>query len=91
LIALLHSGELRIYELKTNTLIAGGKVIPVTAKDETQKPQIEATTRYIYITQPKTGELLQVDAKDFTKQQRIRISATPYRLTILGVESSESH
>ena len=91
LIALLHSGEVKVYDLQTNTVIKSGNIIPVTAKDETQKPQIEATSKYLYVTQPKSGELLKIDISDFSKVNKIKVSATPYRLTILGIESSESH
>ncbi|MDQ6478297.1 hypothetical protein [Dyadobacter sp. LHD-138] len=91
LIALLHSGEVKIYDLKTNSLVKSGAVIGATAKDEKQKPQIEATSRFLYITQPKSGELLKVEVVDFSKINKIKVSATPYRLTVLGVESSESH
>ena len=91
LIALLHNGEVKIYDLKTNSLVKSGNVIGATAKDEKQKPQIEATSKYLYITQPKTGELLKVDVADFSKINKIKVSTTPYRLTVLGIESSESH
>lgn len=90
-VILLHSGELRIYDLKTNTLKISGAVTGTTAKDETQKPQLEATSRYIYITQPKTGELLVVNAANLSKINKVKVSATPYRLAILGFESSEGH
>ena len=91
LVTLSHSGEVKIFELKMNSLSKTGTVIAATAKDETQKPQLEATARYVYITQPKTGELLQVDIKDFGKVNKVKVSATPYRLAILGLESSEGH
>ena len=91
LITLLHSGEVRIFDLATNTEKTKGSVVGAVAKDETQKPQVEATERYLYITQPKTGELLIVSTKDLSKQQRVKVSATPYRLSILGFESSEGH
>lgn len=90
-VILLHSGELRIYDLKTNTLKISGAVTGATAKDETQKPQLEATSRYIYITQPKSGELLVVNAANLSKINKVKVSATPYRLAILGFESSEGH
>lgn len=90
-VVLLHSGELRIYDLKTNTLKTSGSVIGATAKDETQKPQLEATSRYIYITQPKTGELLVISTGNLSKTNTVKVSATPYRLAILGFESSEGH
>ncbi|GGM79457.1 hypothetical protein GCM10010967_08960 [Dyadobacter beijingensis] len=91
LAVLLHSGELRVYDLKTNSLKISGSVTGATAKDETQKPQLEATARYIYITQPKTGELLVVNAANLSKISKVKVSATPYRLSILGFESSEGH
>jgi YVTN family beta-propeller protein len=90
-VVLLHSGELRIYDLKTNTLKASGSVMGATAKDETQKPQLEATSRCVYITQPKSGELLVINTGNLSKISKVRVSATPYRLAILGFESSEGH
>jgi len=90
-VVLLHSGELRIYDLKSSTLKTTGTVIGATAKDETQKPQLEATSRYIYITQPKSGELLVVSTANLSKISKVKVSATPYRLAILGFESSEGH
>ena len=91
LIAFLHNGEVKIYDLATNTLKKSGSIVSAVAKDETQKPQLEATSQYLYVTQPKTGELLKIDIKDFTKVNKIKVSSTPYRLSILGVESNESH
>lgn len=91
LIAFFHSGEVKVFDLKTNAVKKSGNVIPAVAKEETQKPQIEATTKYLYITQPKSGELLQVDINDFANVKKVKVSATPYRLTILGIESDESH
>ncbi|WP_353721628.1 hypothetical protein [Dyadobacter sp. 676] len=91
LVVLLHSGEVRIYDLKTNSLKISGPVLGATAKDETQKPQLEATARYIYITQPKSGELLVVNTNNLSKKNAVKVSATPYRLAILGFESSEGH
>lgn len=88
---LLHSGELRIYDLKSNTLKTSGSVLGETAKDETQKPQLEATSRYVYITQPKSGELLVISTGNLAKISKVKVSATPYRLAILGFESSEGH
>ncbi len=90
-VVLLHSGELRIYDLKSNTLKISGSVLGATAKDETQKPQLEATSRYVYITQPKSGELLVVSTGNLSKINKVKVSATPYRLAILGFESSEGH
>lgn len=90
-IVLLHSGELRIYDLTSNTLKTSGSVLGATAKDETQKPQLEATSRYVYITQPKSGELMVISTGNLAKISKVKVSSTPYRLAILGFESSEGH
>lgn len=91
LITLMHSGEVKIFDLKTNTLKTSGNILPATAKDEKQKPQLVATKKYLYVTQPKTGELLSVQAADLSKSSRIKVSATPFRLSVMGMESSEGH
>ncbi|QRR00655.1 hypothetical protein [Dyadobacter sandarakinus] len=91
LIVLTHSGEVHIYDLKTNGAPKRGSVLPATASEETQKPQLEATSRFLYITQPKTGELLVVDINDFSRKRRVKVSSQPYRLAILGQESDAGH
>jgi hypothetical protein len=91
LATLMHSGEVKIYDLKTSTLKTSGNILPATSKEETQKPQLVATERYLYITQPKTGELLTVRVANLSQTSRIKVSSTPYRLTIAGMESNEDH
>ncbi|GAB2779414.1 metallochaperone AztD [Rhabdobacter roseus] len=91
LVVLLHSGEVHIFDLKTNTLVKKGSILPATTKEETQKPQLEATSRYLYVTQPKSGELLTVEIANLGTTSRIKVSPTPYRLAVVGMESSEGH
>ncbi len=91
LVALMHSGEVKIFDLKTSMLKTSGNILPATSKDDTQKPQLEATERYLYVTQPKTGELLTVRVSDLSQTGRIKVSKTPYRLSIVGMESSQDH
>lgn len=91
LMVLMHSGEARVYNLKTKALVTSGQILPATAKDETLKPQLEATSKYLYITQPKSGELLVVRVGALSDTRRIKVSAVPHRLTILGMESSIDH
>ncbi len=91
LVTLMHSGEVKLFDLATNKLKTSGNILSATAKDEKQKPQLVATSRYLYLTQPKTGELLTVQVADLSKTSRIKVSGTPYRLTVLGMESSEDH
>lgn len=91
LITLMHSGEVKIFDLKTSMLTTSGNILPATAKDEKQKPQLVATSKYLYVTQPKTGELLSVQVADLSKSSRIKVSGTPYRLSVMGMESSEDH
>ena len=88
LIALLHSGEVKIYDVKANTLKASGKIIDAVDKLDTQKPQLVATQRNLYVTLPKTGELLKVETAKLTNTQKIKVSNTPYRIAILGAEIS---
>lgn len=91
LVVLLHSGEVSIYDLATNKLKKSAVILPATLKTETQKPQLEATAKYLYVTQPKSGEILQIPVSDLSSSKKIKVSATPYRLSILGIESSEDH
>lgn len=91
LVVLLHSGEVQVYELKSNKLLRSANVIAATDKAETQKPQLEATSKYLYITQPKTGQILQVETANLTSKKTIKVSATPYRLSVVGVESNADH
>lgn len=91
LVALLHSGEVRIYDLATNKLTVSAKVVDAIDKASTQKPQLEATAKFVYVTLPQSGELLRARVSDLTKTERLKVSATPYRLALLGIESDESH
>ena len=91
LIVLLHNGEVQVYDLKTNTLVKSGNILPATDKAETQKPQLAATSKYLYLTQPKTGEVLQVEMANLSNVKKIKVSGTPYSLAIVGIESSEDH
>ena len=91
LLVLLHDGTLKLYDLANGSLKKEGKVIASTAKSETKKPTLEATGRYAYIAMPQSGEVHQVTLANFSDVKKITVSATPYRLTIFGFESSESH
>ena len=91
LLVLLHDGTLKLYDLANGSLKKEGKVLAATSKDETKKPTLEATGRYAYIAMPRAGDVHQVKLADFSDVKKIAVSATPYRLTIFGFESSESH
>lgn len=91
LVTLMHAGEVRVYDLKANKLETSDQLLPATAKDETLKPQLEATSKYLYVTQPKSGELLVARVGSLSTIRRIKVSAAPHRLTILGMESSIDH
>jgi len=88
---LTHAGELTAIDLTTRNRIASGSVIPATTRDETQKPQLESTGQFAYITQPKLGEIWQVQWNQLSKIQKIKTVSTPFRMAILGVESNEDH
>ncbi|HEY0056225.1 MAG TPA: hypothetical protein VGB63_12780 [Pedobacter sp.] len=91
LLVLMHDGTLKVYDLATGTLKKEGKVLDATAKNETKKPTLAATGRYAYIVMPRAGEVLQVKLSNLSDIQKISVSATPYRLTVFGFESSASH
>jgi hypothetical protein len=87
---LLHSGEFRLFDLNSLSLDKSANIISATAEDSTQKPQLELTERFAYITSPTTGELLQVNLSTLAVK-KIKTSATPYRITIIGHENSAGH
>ena len=87
---LLHSGEFRLFDLNTLQLEKTANIISATAEDSTQKPQLELTEKFVYITSPTTGELLQVNLSTLATT-KIKTSATPYRITLFGHENSVAH
>jgi hypothetical protein len=91
LVVLLHSGEMSIYNLQTGMLKIKANIIGKIERTETQKPQLVATKKYVYVTQPKSGEILQVEVANPTNITKIKTSAVPYRLTIVGMETSKGH
>jgi hypothetical protein len=88
---LLHSGEFKLFNLNSLTAEKEGKVIPETATDAALKPQIQLTENFAYITSPNTGELLQLNLTSMAIVKKIKVSKTPYMITILGFENSEDH
>lgn len=88
---LLHSGEFKLFNLNSLQVEKEGKIISETATDATLKPQIQLTEKFAYITSPNTGELLQLNLNSMAIAKRIKVSNTPYMITILGFENSESH
>ncbi|MFA9189712.1 hypothetical protein [Flavobacterium magnesitis] len=87
---LLHSGEINIFDLNSLKSDKKANIIAATAENSTQKPQLELTERFAYITSPTTGELLQVSLSTLAIT-KIKTSATPYRITIFGHENSAGH
>lgn len=88
---LLHNGEFKLFNLTTLQVEKQGKVIGETAKDASMKPQIELTENFAYITSPTTGELLQLNLPTMSIAKKMKVSNTPYRITILGFENSKGH
>jgi hypothetical protein len=52
---------------------------------------MEFTQRFIYITAPTIGELQIFSTKNSATTKKIKVSNTPYRLSILGFENSGDH
>ena len=88
---LLYSGEMNLFDISSLQLEKSGKIIVETAEDSKQKPQLELTEKFGYITSPATGELVQVSNATMSIVKKIKTSSTPYRLTIIGYENSASH
>ena len=88
---LLFSGEFKLFNLTSLQVEKEAKVIPETASDATSKPQIQLTENFAYITSPATGELFQLNLSTMAIAKKIKVSTTPYTITILGFENSKSH
>lgn len=91
LLVLLQNGNLKIFDLSTGSLTTEGNVISLVSPEELLKPAVEATSRYIYITRPVSGEVLKIKRTDFSKVTTIKVTSQPARLTILGYETNELH
>ncbi|MBZ4036364.1 hypothetical protein K6T82_16455 [Flavobacterium sp. 17A] len=90
LAVLLHSGDFKLYDISSLQVAKEVKATSETATDATLKPQMAVTDRFAYITSPATGELLQVNLVTSAIKKK-KVSNTPYMITILGYESSETH
>ena len=88
---LLHSGEIKLFDLNSLQAIKEAKVITETAEDSKQKPQMTLTENFAYITSPTTGELFQLNLKSMAIVNKIKVSNTPYMITIIGFENSTGH
>jgi hypothetical protein len=88
---LLQNGNVKIFDLLTGSLKTEGNVISPVSQEELLKPALEATSRFIYITMPMSGELLKIKRSDFSEVTKIKVTSQPARLTILGYETNESH
>jgi hypothetical protein len=88
---LLHSGLMKIIDLRTNKTDFEQNITEATDKSSTQKPQMVMSNRYIYIALPKSGEIQKTRIAQPSKATKIKVSANPYRIAIIGHESDESH
>lgn len=86
----MHSGEFRMLDLNSLQVEKTANIIAETATNSTQKPQLALTERFVYITSPTTGELLQVSLSTLAVK-KTKTSATPYAITIIGHENSAGH
>ncbi|QLC66525.1 hypothetical protein LPB248_09580 [Flavobacterium sp. LPB0248] len=90
LAVLLHSGEFKLYDISSLQVAKEVKATSETATDATLKPQMAVTDRFAYITSPSTGELIQVNLST-SAIKKTKVSSTPYMITVLGHENSETH
>ncbi|MEZ7500398.1 hypothetical protein QO200_16825 [Flavobacterium sp. Arc3] len=87
---LLYSGEFLLFDLNTLQSVKNGNVIAAVSETATQKPQFALSERFVYITSPSTGELVQVNLSTL-KTTKIKTSTTPYSITLFGHENSAAH
>ncbi|MNQ31887.1 hypothetical protein D3C85_452700 [compost metagenome] len=88
---LFHSGEFKLFNLTSLQVEKEGKIISETATDATLKPQMQLTENFAYITSPATGELVQLNLAAMKIEKKIKVSTTPYMITLIGFENSKSH
>ena len=91
LVVLLLSGDIKIFDLASGALKKEGNIIPAVSSTETIKPVLEATSKYIYLVMPAAGELHKINITSFSDIKKIKVSAQPSRLAILGFQTNESH
>jgi hypothetical protein len=91
LLVLTLGGQLRVYDLATNSLKQQATVIAATPAADVYKPVMEASERFAYIAVPALGEVHQVQLDNLSAVTKHKVTARPVRLTLLGIETSESH
>lgn len=91
LLVLTLDGKLRIYDLASGVIKKEGTIISSVTSTDTYKPVLEATGKYAYVAVPASGEVYQVDLKDFSKVVKHKVSSRPVRLTLMGFESDAGH
>jgi hypothetical protein len=79
---LLYSGEFLLFDLNTLQSVKNGNVIAAVSETATQKPQFALSERFVYITSPSTGKLVQVNLSTLNTT-KIKTSTTPYSITLL--------
>ncbi len=89
---LLHSGNFISYNLSSLAIESNEvNLVGPTPKTSTKKPQMVLSQRFVYVTTPETGELQIFNIKKSSDFKKIKVSANPYRLTIMGFENSVDH
>jgi len=91
LLVLLHSGELHIFDLVSGMLKNKAIVISPTENTEKLKPQLVGTQKYIYVTSPATGEIMQIQTSNLSNITKLKVGGTPGSMVVLGVETSKGH
>jgi hypothetical protein len=91
LLVLTLGGQLRVYDLATNSLKRQSSVIAATPAADAYKPVLEASGRFAYLAVPALGEVHQVRLDDLSTTAKYKVTARPVRLALLGIETSESH
>jgi hypothetical protein len=91
LFVLTLDGKLRIYDLASGALKKEGGVISAVNSTDTYKPVLEATSKFVYVAVPASGEVYQISLENLSKVTKHKVSSRPVRLTLFGFENNASH
>ncbi|AWW00036.1 hypothetical protein [Arcticibacterium luteifluviistationis] len=88
---LLYSGEFKLFDLSTLSLVKEGGIIAATETASTQKPQMVLAEKFVYVTQPESGEVIQILLSNLSNKASFKVGDSPYGIAIIGHESSADH
>ncbi|MEH0153173.1 hypothetical protein V6R21_03445 [Limibacter armeniacum] len=86
-----YSGAVTTYNLTTATTQHKESVFAAVASDAESLPVAQATSNFLYLLFPDQGSVKQYDLTDLQETQTFAVSAAPFQMTLLGVETNYGH